>query len=85
MPEILYVYVNKYKEYYKHYYKVNREEILQKNKNYYYQNRDKILQKNKEPFTCYCGSICRMMDCKAHFNTDKHKNYVRSLKVSTVK
>ena len=68
------------KEYCKEYYQINKE----KAKQYYLKKKDIISEKRKVKMTCECGSVFRKNDMSRHCKTNKHQNYLKSLKINSI-
>ena len=68
--------INKIDDYQKEYYETNKNKAKDKAKEYYETNKDKF----KERFECECGSQYMRYNKSKHLKTDKHQNYLKTLK-----
>ena len=74
----------KIKEQYREYRETNKDKIKEyrdnnkdKFKEYRDNNKDKIKEKRNEKFLCPCGGISNYSNKLRHFNSAKHKNFLR--------
>ena len=66
------------KEYYKQYYKENKDKIKQRNNKYYESHKEKIKQyhENIPTIICSCGSQVKQCNLARHLKTAKHQNNI---------
>jgi hypothetical protein len=65
-----------YTQYFKEYYKLNRESIAEYYKEWYFTNKESILEKRKENYTCECGSVIRLNNKARHQKSNKHQAFL---------
>ena len=68
----------------KEYKQKNKEQILQQQKQYYLKNKDEISKKMKIKINCPCGGSTTKNDMSKHCKTNKHQNYLKSLKINSI-
>ena len=71
---------DKNNQYSREYWKNNNERLLNYKKHYRENKKDIIAERAKSKIICNCGSVCRKAGISRHINTQKHLNYVSSLK-----
>ena len=71
---------DKIKEMRSKYYEKTRDAKKEKYKEYYEINKDKIKEYKSQPYICECGSKFQLIEKSRHFKSQKHINYLNSLK-----
>ena len=64
----------------KEYRQNNREQV----KEYHEANRERISERRKTPYSCACGSTCRVAEKTRHERTKKHQAFITNLDVPTL-
>ena len=67
---------DKNREQKKEYRALNVNKISEWHKSNYKLNKDKIKERQSQPYTCECGSVCRIGDKTKHFKTKRHQSFI---------
>jgi hypothetical protein len=58
------------------FYEANKDIIKERSREYTKKNKDSIKAKRAVPYSCECGSVCRIGDKSQHFKSLKHQAFI---------